>query len=292
MDLIAPHPVFNLYNDRWPVYTHRGAEPPAKVSRGPGGEPSYVDGSLLCEGSIVSGAHVERSIIAPGRVRRPRRPRHRLDPLPGRRGSGPAPACTAASSTRTCTSRRGIRIGLDAGHDRERFTVSDDGITVIEKDRRPRPRLTHPSAASARIRPPDTPMAASTRMGSGAGELGDDGGEGVDVVAADDDVAEAELLAPAGRRSSAIVAGAADRGRTATSATIASSTPIRTPAMSASGRPRSSVTLTKNARMFSSMSSMRSPAASRTTATFSATASRGHRGDRLRADHAGRAGCR
>ena len=66
MDLIAPHPVFNLYNDRWPVYTYRGAEPPAKVSRGPGGEPSYVDGSLLCEGSIVSGAHVERSIVAPG----------------------------------------------------------------------------------------------------------------------------------------------------------------------------------------------------------------------------------
>ena len=29
MDLIAPHPVFNLYNDRWPVYTQRGPEPPA-----------------------------------------------------------------------------------------------------------------------------------------------------------------------------------------------------------------------------------------------------------------------
>jgi glucose-1-phosphate adenylyltransferase len=27
------------------------------------------------------------------------------------------------------------RIGLDHDHDRERFTVSDDGITVIEKDR-------------------------------------------------------------------------------------------------------------------------------------------------------------
>ncbi len=83
MDLISPHPVFNLYNDRWPVYTHRGAEPPAKVSRGPGGEPSHVDGSLLCEGSIISGAHVERSIVAPGCVRRSRRPRHRLDPLSG-----------------------------------------------------------------------------------------------------------------------------------------------------------------------------------------------------------------
>ena len=66
MDLIAPHPVFNLYNDRWPVYTYRGAQPPAKVSRGPGGEPAHVYGSLLCEGSIISGAHVERSILGPG----------------------------------------------------------------------------------------------------------------------------------------------------------------------------------------------------------------------------------
>ena len=66
MDLIAPLPAFNLYNDEWPVYTYRGAEPPAKVSRGPGYEPSFVDGSLLCQGSIVSGAHVERSIISTG----------------------------------------------------------------------------------------------------------------------------------------------------------------------------------------------------------------------------------
>ena len=66
MDLIAPVPIFNLYNDRWPVFTSRRALPPAKVSRGRGGEPSFVDGSLLCQGSIVSGSHVERSIIGPG----------------------------------------------------------------------------------------------------------------------------------------------------------------------------------------------------------------------------------
>ena len=66
MDLIAPVPVFNLYNEKWPVYTSRRALPPAKVSRGKGGEPSFVDGSLLCQGSIVSGSHVERSIVGPG----------------------------------------------------------------------------------------------------------------------------------------------------------------------------------------------------------------------------------
>ncbi len=134
MDLIAPHPVFNLYNDQWPVYTYRGAEPPAKVSRGPGGEPSYVDGSLLCEGSIVSGAHVERSIIAPGVLRRPRRPRHRLDPVPGRPRRPRRPAAPLHRRQERRRPGRGTAIGLD-GHDADRFTVSDDGITVIEKDR-------------------------------------------------------------------------------------------------------------------------------------------------------------
>ena len=65
MDLVAPVPVFNLYNQQWPVYTYRKALPPAKVSRGSVGEPAFVDGSLLCQGSVISGAHVERSIVSP-----------------------------------------------------------------------------------------------------------------------------------------------------------------------------------------------------------------------------------
>ena len=65
MDLLAPVPVFNLYNNEWPVYTLNDSMPPAKISRGAGGEPAYVDGSLLCAGSIVSGAHVERMLVGP-----------------------------------------------------------------------------------------------------------------------------------------------------------------------------------------------------------------------------------
>ena len=135
MDLIAPVPVFNLYNDEWPVYTSRRALPPAKVSRGRGGEPSFVDGSLLCQGSIVSGSHVERSIIGPGVLHRPRRARHRLDHLPRR----PHRCRRAAAPLHRRQERRrprlGTRIGLDLDADRERFTVSDEGIVVIEKGR-------------------------------------------------------------------------------------------------------------------------------------------------------------
>ena len=134
MDLIAPLPVFNLYNAAWPVYSYRGAEPPAKVSRGPGRR------------AVVR----RRQPAVPGvdRVRRPRRavdrlhrllrdarrPRHRLDPVPGRARRAGGAAATAASSTRTSIVPDWYRIGLEEHDDRARFTVSDSGITVIAKE--------------------------------------------------------------------------------------------------------------------------------------------------------------
>ena len=134
MDLIAPHPVFNLYNDRWPVFTHRGAEPPAKVSRGSGGEPSYVDGSLLCEGSIVSGAHVERSIVAPGVY--VDHDAHVTDSIlfNGVR-VGPGARLHRCIVDKNVIVPDWYRVGLDHELDRERFSISDEGIAVIEKDR-------------------------------------------------------------------------------------------------------------------------------------------------------------
>ena len=135
MDLIAPLPAFNLYNDEWPVYTYRGAEPPAKVSRGPGWEPSFVDGSLLCQGSIVSGAHVERSIISNGCY--VEHDAHVTDsslfPVV-RVGSGARlHRCIVDKNVRVPI---GHRVGHDPDIDREHFTVSESGITVIEKDRK------------------------------------------------------------------------------------------------------------------------------------------------------------
>jgi len=135
MDLIAPHPVFNLYNARWPVYTNRGAEPPAKVSRGPGGEPAFVDGSLLCEGSIISGAHVERSIIAPGAY--VAHDAHVTDSIlfPGVR-VGPGARLHRCIVDKNVQVPEWYRVGLDRGHDAERFTMSAAGIAVIEKGRK------------------------------------------------------------------------------------------------------------------------------------------------------------
>lgn len=135
MDLITPVPVFNLYNDKWPVYTATPPLPPAKISRGPGGEPSNVHGSLLCQGSIVSGAHVERCIVGPGVF--VDHDAHVTDSIlfPGVR-------IGAGVRLRRCIADKNVvvppwyRVGLDDEDDRAQFTVSDEGVIVIEKDRK------------------------------------------------------------------------------------------------------------------------------------------------------------
>ena len=132
MDLISPVPVFNLYNDDWPVFTSHESQPPAKVSRGAGGEPSYVDGSLLCAGSIVSGAHVERSIISPGV--RVHHDAHVTDSIlfPGVIVS-PGARVNRCIIDKNVVLPPGVRIGFDREADAARFTLSDNGIVVIPK---------------------------------------------------------------------------------------------------------------------------------------------------------------
>ena len=133
MDLLSPLPVFDLYNSQWPVFTNQPPLPPAKVSRGENGEPSFVDGSLLCAGSIVSGGHVERSIVSPGaRVHHDARVTDSIL-LPGVR-------IGAGARVNRCIIDKNVQvppdtqIGVDRAADAERFTVSDKGIVVIEKD--------------------------------------------------------------------------------------------------------------------------------------------------------------
>jgi glucose-1-phosphate adenylyltransferase len=134
MDLISPVPVFNLYNERWPVYTSRKALPPAKVSRGRGGEPSFVDGSLLCQGSIISGSHVERSIVGPSSYID--HDAHVTDSIifPGVH-IGPGARLHRCIIDKNVIIPEFARIGLERELDAELFTVSDEGIVVIEKGR-------------------------------------------------------------------------------------------------------------------------------------------------------------
>ena len=65
MDLISLDPVFNLYNEAWPILTAPEPLPPAKfVLEEPGRTGMAVD-SMVCAGVVVSGGVVRRSILSP-----------------------------------------------------------------------------------------------------------------------------------------------------------------------------------------------------------------------------------
>jgi glucose-1-phosphate adenylyltransferase len=134
MDLIAPDPVFNLYNSDWPVYTYTPPLPPAKMARGGNGRSAEVIDSLLCQGSIVSGARVERSIVGPEVFIDSDALVEDAILFPGV-VVGPGAHLKRCIVDKNVRVPAGYRVGIDTEVDAGRFTLSDSGIVVVEKDR-------------------------------------------------------------------------------------------------------------------------------------------------------------
>jgi glucose-1-phosphate adenylyltransferase len=69
MDLISSHPVFNLYNASWPLYTGYIGLPPAKFVHDGSSNEGRVGtaiNSIISPGVIVSGGKVKDSVLSPG----------------------------------------------------------------------------------------------------------------------------------------------------------------------------------------------------------------------------------
>jgi len=69
MELLSVHPVFNLYNQRWPIRSWARPSPPAKFVFADQERMGIATDSLVSEGCIVSGGRVDRSVLSPnGRI--------------------------------------------------------------------------------------------------------------------------------------------------------------------------------------------------------------------------------
>ncbi|MFX6230519.1 glucose-1-phosphate adenylyltransferase, partial [Acinetobacter baumannii] len=58
-------PVFNLYNDAWPIFSQTFNAPPAKFVRDSVGRIGNAIDSIVSLGSVLSGTHLERSVVGP-----------------------------------------------------------------------------------------------------------------------------------------------------------------------------------------------------------------------------------
>ncbi len=133
MDLISPDPVFDLYNQQWPVYTTQSPLPPAKLVQGSSWAPGTASASLLCQGAIVSGGHVERSIVSPGVFVDDGAVVHDSIVMHGA-NIGPRAIIRRAIIDKNVIVPPGVQIGVNHAHDLERgFTISDEGVVVVSK---------------------------------------------------------------------------------------------------------------------------------------------------------------
>ena len=133
MDLISVHPIFNLYNTDWPIFTSNPPLPPAKfVSPDPARMGSAWE-SMVCAGVIVSGGSVVRSIVSPG-VRIHSHAMVEDSVVMDNVRIGRGAIVRKAILDKGVTVEDGARIGVDADADRARgFAVSPGGVVVVGK---------------------------------------------------------------------------------------------------------------------------------------------------------------
>ncbi|MBM9433305.1 glucose-1-phosphate adenylyltransferase [Flaviflexus equikiangi] len=134
MDLISVSPVFNLYNDKWPLYTGYTGLPPAKFVYGHHERLGHALDSLISPGVIISGGEVIGSVLSP---------HVRINSWSSVRNSilfdnvtiGRNATVSRAILDKNVRVEEGAQLGIDADHDRARgFHVTESGIVVVPKN--------------------------------------------------------------------------------------------------------------------------------------------------------------
>lgn len=128
MDLVSVKPVFNLYNQEWPLLTYQQQQPGAKfVLRG------TAEDSIVSPGVIISGGNVDSSVLSP-QVRVEKWADVEESVLLDKVQVGRNAVVRRAILDKNVVVENGAEVGVDHEADRARgFTVSDSGVTVVGK---------------------------------------------------------------------------------------------------------------------------------------------------------------
>jgi len=132
-DLISALPIFNLYNREWPIFSQQLNSPPAKFVRDAKGNLGTTIDSIVSLGTLISGGHLERSVIGSWCV---------VDSgatvvdsvVFDRVRVGADAVIRRAILDKDVVISAGATVGVDHDNDRARgFTVTESGITVVGK---------------------------------------------------------------------------------------------------------------------------------------------------------------
>jgi glucose-1-phosphate adenylyltransferase len=133
MDIASVSPVFNLYDQDWPIRTHQRQYPPAKFVFGEANRTGAAIDSIVSMGCIVSGGIVRSSVLSPD-VR-----------VNSYAEIDDSIVFSHVDIGRHCRVRRSIIdrdvhlpegsvIGYDTENDRKKYFVTESGITVVTRD--------------------------------------------------------------------------------------------------------------------------------------------------------------
>lgn len=135
LDLVAVDPLFNLYDQEWPIRTYQGQFPPAKfvfAQDYQGGRMGVALDSIVCGGCIISGGRVQNSVLSPN-VRIQDHSDVRDSVIMENVVIGEHSRIRRAIIDKDVVIPAKTEIGYDREADAQRFTVTESGLVVISK---------------------------------------------------------------------------------------------------------------------------------------------------------------
>ncbi|MFC6441005.1 glucose-1-phosphate adenylyltransferase [Bowmanella sp. JS7-9] len=134
MELLAPLPALNMYDQRWPIWTYQAQLPPAKFVFNDDGRRGMATDSMVSGGCIISGSRVNHSVLFNN---------VEVCSYSDVEDSVILPDVTVlrhckikkAILDRGCVIPEGTTIGYDHDHDRARgFRVTDKGVVLVTRE--------------------------------------------------------------------------------------------------------------------------------------------------------------